>query len=142
MNIRPAQAADQKTITHIVRTAQINPMDLDWRRFVVAEEDGTIVGVGQVKSHGHGSRELASIAVIPERQRQGIGSDIIRTLLSNERETLYLMCREEMAAYYERFGFHQISTDQMPQYFRRMHRLTNSFLARKIGVRIIVMRRD
>ncbi len=142
MNIRSATATDQKTIKSIIRAAQINPMDLHWRHFVVAEEDGKILGVGQIKSHRDGSRELASIAVIPERQREGIGSEIIRALLNGERETLYLMCREELEPYYTRFGFRRGSSEGMTPYFRRMHRLANSFLARKIGVQIIVMKRD
>lgn len=142
MNIRSATATDQKTIKSIIRAARINPMDLDWRRFVVAEDEGQIVGVGQIKSHRDGSRELASIAVIPERQRQDIGSEIIRALLSKESATLYLMCREELEPYYARFGFRRVSSEGMTPHFRRMHRLANSFLARKIGVRIIVMKRD
>ena len=49
-----------------------------WPNFVVAEDGGTIVGIGQVKTHGDGSRELASIAVIPARQSQGIGGRLSR----------------------------------------------------------------
>ncbi len=142
MPIRRATAADQKTITRIVRAAKINPMDLDWKRFLVAEEKGKIIGVGQVKEHRDGSRELASIAVIPERQRQGVGSEIIRTLLSQEEGLLYLMCREDAASFYARFGFSRVAVEEMTPYFKRMHRLTNSFLARKIGMEIIVMKRD
>jgi N-acetylglutamate synthase-like GNAT family acetyltransferase len=142
MNIRHATAADQKSITRIVQAAQINPMDLDWRRFMVAEDGGKIIGVGQIKEHRDGSRELASIAVISERQRQGIGSQIIRTLLGQAAGRLYLMCREDMGSYYTRFGFSRVDVKEMPSYFKRMHRLTNSFLARKIGMEIIVMRRE
>ncbi len=142
IQIRPARESEQKEIERIVRAAHINPMDLDWRRFAVAEEDGRIIGVGQVKPHRDGSRELASIAVIPGRHGQGIGSEIIRALLSKESATLYLMCRNGLETYYARFGFRRLKPDEMTPYFRKMHRLANSFLARKIGVQIIVMKRD
>jgi hypothetical protein len=50
-SIRPTRAKERWTIRRIVWCARINPFDLDWRRFLVAEENGNIVGVGQVKLH-------------------------------------------------------------------------------------------
>ncbi|MDE3089718.1 MAG: GNAT family N-acetyltransferase [Chloroflexota bacterium] len=152
MNIRPAAASDQPAITRIIRDAKINPMSLDWHRFIVAEEDeppagsgicGRIVGIGQIKVHGDGSRELASIAVISERRRQGIGSTVIRALLAHETGALYLTCRQPLETYYARFGFRRIAREEMPPYFRRIIRLANLFTAlSRGGVRIIVMKRD
>src|SRR4051812_37601455 len=105
VTIRPAVAADQAAIKRIIHEAEINPNHLDWPRFVVAEVGGKVVGVGQVKPHKDGSRELASIAVIPDYQRQGIASRIINTLLAREHEPLYLMCEVKNETFYERFGF-------------------------------------
>ena len=154
IQIRPATQSDQKTIERIVREANINPMSLDWRRFLVAEDDvpsteftlrneglRMIVGVGQVKPHDDGSRELASIAVIPEHQRQGIASEIIRALLANERGDLYLICRDELESFYERFGFWRIGPKEMPPYFRTIIRVISIF-ARVVGRRGIVMKRN
>lgn len=129
MDIRPATAADQQTINHIIHDAHINPMDLDWRRFVVAEEDGRIAGVGQIKVHSDGSRELASIAVIPPRRGQGIAGEIIRTLMAKEDGTLYLTCRDSLESFYVRFGFRVITPKEMTPYFRRLHRLGSLFLS-------------
>ncbi len=56
MNIRPATATEQATITAIVRAARNNPRDLDWRRFLVAEQGAQIIGVVQVRPHRDGSR--------------------------------------------------------------------------------------
>ena len=63
--LRSATAADQPAITALVRNAGINPMKLDWYRFVVADEGGRVVGTGQVKTQRDGAREVASIAVVP-----------------------------------------------------------------------------
>ncbi len=141
INIRPATGTDQKIINKIIHDANINPMDLDWHRFLVAEEDGKAIGVGQVKQHGDGSRELASIAVIPERQSMGIGGEIIRTLLLREVGTLYLTCRAELESYYSRFGFRQIEMDEMTSYFRRIMRAARIF-SKVVGFKPIVMKRD
>lgn len=134
IHIRAATAADQPAIQQIVRRARINPIGIDWRRFLVAEADGVIVGIGQVKPHRDGSRELASIAVVPERRRQGIASQIIRALIAREQGVLYLTCRAELEPFYMRFGFRRIQKDEMLPYFRRI-----AFLLR-LG-HVIVMRR-
>jgi N-acetylglutamate synthase-like GNAT family acetyltransferase len=96
--IRPATEADQPTIVRMIREARLNRMSLQWPNFVVAEEGGAIVGVGQVKAHGDGSRELASIAVAPARQGEGIGRALIEALLAREPGTLHLTCRRELGA--------------------------------------------
>jgi len=117
-------------------------MNLSWPNFVVAEDGGAIVGVGQVKAHADGSRELASIVVVPVRQGEGIGSAIINTLLERESDrVLHLTCRHQLIGYYERFGFHRLERTQYPPYFRRLIPLVN-LVARRFGMRIEVMRRE
>jgi N-acetylglutamate synthase-like GNAT family acetyltransferase len=140
LTIRPAVEADQVTIRKIIREANINRMSLHWPAFVVAEEDGVIVGVGQVKTHGDGSRELASIAVVPTRQSQGIGGRLIETLISRESGVLHLTCRRELEGYYQRFGFRRIEPAEYPSYFGHMIPLIN-LVGRMLKIKIIVMRR-
>lgn len=123
--IRPARLEDQPTIRRIVRRAGINPLGLPWQRFVLAEVDGRIVGTGQIKPHKDESRELASLAVVPAFQGQGIGGDIIRHLLAAEQGPVYLMCAGRLGGYYARFGFRVIEPAEMPPYFRRVHHLAN-----------------
>jgi N-acetylglutamate synthase-like GNAT family acetyltransferase len=141
--IRPAKATDQRAITMIVRAAMINPFGLAWERFLVAEESGGLIGVGQVKPHRDGSRELASIAVVPEWQGQGVGAAIIRRLLARETSVLHLMTTNRTAPYYERFGFELIGRDEMPPYFRRMARIARGFelFTRGNDLQMAVMRR-
>ncbi|MFN8420230.1 MAG: GNAT family N-acetyltransferase [Anaerolineae bacterium] len=144
--IRTATEADQPTITSIIRAAHINPMDLKWQHFVVAEDAGQIVGTGQIKTHRDGSHELASIAVIPERQGEGVASQIITTLLADQSGTLYLMCQRSLEPFYQRFGFSPVTSDQMPPYFRRITKLAGvlspvSQAVRGEGLNISVMKR-
>jgi N-acetylglutamate synthase-like GNAT family acetyltransferase len=101
-HIRPATEADQAEITRIVRSSNINPFGLHWPRFLIAEDQGRIVGVGQVKQHGDGSRELASIAVIPEYRHKGIATAIVNALLARESGVLYLTCRRQMEPFNNR----------------------------------------
>jgi N-acetylglutamate synthase-like GNAT family acetyltransferase len=71
--IRRARAADQADITTLVREARLNPRGLHWSRFLVADDDGRIVGVAQLRLHSDGARELASLVVKPEYRGQGFG---------------------------------------------------------------------
>jgi N-acetylglutamate synthase-like GNAT family acetyltransferase len=127
--LRAAVAADAPVIRRMVYAAGINPLSLHWQNFVVAEDalrmGEAVVGIGQVKQHGDGSRELASIAVRPEWQ--GIGSAIVRTLLAREHGPLYLLCREQLTGYYARFGFCTV-TAELPPSMRRIQHIGRAVL--------------
>jgi N-acetylglutamate synthase-like GNAT family acetyltransferase len=144
--IRPATEADQQAITDLVHLVQINPNDLDWQRFIVAEDAGQVVGIGQVKPHSDGTRELASIGTLPEREGQGIASQVIKALLERESGPLYLMCLRHNEGFYPRFGFRRLAPNEMPPYFRRLHRFSRiflpiSYLFIKGGAHLRVMKR-
>jgi N-acetylglutamate synthase-like GNAT family acetyltransferase len=140
--IRPATQADQPTIRRMIRAAGINPMSLKWPNFLVAEEGGMTIGIGQVKRHGDGSLELASLAVVPDRQGQGIGSALVRELIAHHEDTvLHLTCRSQLQAYYERFGFRRLQRAEFPPYFARFIPMFNA-IGRLYRMQIVVMRRE
>lgn len=137
--LRHATAEDERTIKDLVRASNINPLGIHWQRFIVAEDTGRIVGIGQIKVHGDGSRELASIATVPDRRGAGIATAIIEALLATEAGTssspLYLTCRSYMGPFYERFGFRTVERlDDMPPYFRRLMRIARLLFA--VGSRL------
>ena len=144
ISIRPATAADQPTIAAIIRAVQINRMDLKWQHFVLAVDDtrNTVVGTAQIKQHGDGSHELASIATLPDYRGRGIASQLINQLLAQSTGTLFLTCLDKMGPFYERFGFQTITGPDLPPYFRRLTRMAATFLFfSKGGQRLRVMRR-
>ena len=126
ITLRPATAADQKPIKALIREVGINPMNLNWERFIVAEDRGEFAGCVQVKQHDDGARELASLAVMPQRQGQGIGRRLIEAVLEQEAGELHLTCRKNLATYYEGFGFKEVNGETAPRSFKlalRMGRL-------------------
>lgn len=126
-SIRPARQGDQWTIRRTVWRARINPFDLAWQRFFVAEVNGKVIGVGQIKPHADGSRELASIAVIPSHQHKGVASMLILALLANEQGRVYLTCRAPLEPFYTRLGFRRATEQELPPYFRRIARWSQRF---------------
>jgi amino-acid N-acetyltransferase len=143
LTIRPAEISDQQAIQKLIRQARINPTGLAWERFLVAaDQNGKVIGCGQIKPHSDGSRELASIAVIPEYRHQGIASTLIEELLAKSTGELYLMCRSSLGPFYERFGFRSVELQDMPPYFKRIDRLAR-WVGRleKNGESLLVMKR-
>lgn len=146
---RPATAADQSVINAIIREVGINPMSLKWPNFWLAvdADSGVVAGTGQIKAHGDGSRELASIATRPAYRSRGIAQAMIRRLIAQHtaatRDPLYLTCVSSMGTFYEPFGFRVTPLDEMPPYFRRIKRFVN-LLHRFSGgdVTLLVMRRE
>jgi N-acetylglutamate synthase-like GNAT family acetyltransferase len=122
--LRPAEARDARAIRALIYQVGINPLGLDWRRFLIAvDEQGRLIGTGQIKPHGYGTRELASIAVQPEYREQGIGRAIVERLLAENPLPLYLTCASHNKPYYLKFGFRVLTEAEMPPYFRRLWRL-------------------
>ena len=101
----------------MVREAHLNPFDLQWQRFLVAEDESGIVGAGQIRPHGD-ARVLASLVVREDQRAHGVGSQLVHALIAYSPGTLYLFCRAELESYYTRFGFRAITVEQAPPALR------------------------
>lgn len=140
-SLRDATEQDFPAIRRLIHQVGINPMSLDWRRFVVAvDESDRLLGCGQLKPHGKEVVELASLAVQPDRRGEGIARAIIERLVGRAPRPLYLICRGELGQFYEKWGFRSLELSEMPPYFRRLARLAGLFapLAGE-GGRMLVM---
>ena len=124
--LRPTTVDNSFLIKDLIHRVGINPMDLDWHRFVIAVDgSGKMLGCGQLKPHGRDVIELASIAVEPSYQHQGIARLIIEHLIASGPRPLYLTCRSRLGSFYEKWGFRSMKPNEMPAYFRRLSRLVN-----------------
>lgn len=122
--LRPAREEEDAAIKDIIHSAGINPLGLDWRRFLVAVDDkDRVIATGQIKPHGKEVLELASIAVVPEHQGKGLARAIIEHLLRESPRPLYLTCISSLGPLYEKFDFKAIPYEEMPRYFQRISRL-------------------
>ncbi len=128
--LRPAREADAAAIKNLIRSVGINPMDLDWRRFVVAvDEQDNVIATGQIKPHQKGAiLELASIAVVEEHRGEGMARAIIEHLLKDSPRPLYLTCRSRLQTFYQKFGFQTLSYQEMPRFYQRLSKLASAFI--------------
>lgn len=124
ITVRSARETEAAHIRDLIHRVGINPMGLDWKRFVVAAGDhDELLGCGQLKPHGPDVLELASIAVYPEHQGKGVARLIIEHLLKDSPRPLYLMCESGIGPMYEKFGFRPVTYEDMPRYFQRISKL-------------------
>lgn len=139
--IRPALESESAQIKDLIHLAGINPTGLDWKRFIVAVNDGgEVIGCGQVKPHGAGIQEMASIAVSHGYRGRGFARKIIEELLRKTSRPLYLMCIAHNGPMYEKFGFKSITYDQMPRYFQRIKKVFGiADVFRQTGEELLVM---
>lgn len=124
--LRPARREDDAAIKEMVRAAQLNPFGLKWERFTVAvDADDAIVGCIQLKTHGDGSQELASLVVDEAWRGKGVARALIDEVKAQAKGTLWLMCASQLAPFYEQFYFLRVlDRAKMPPYFSRIHLLT------------------
>jgi len=127
-------------IRSLIHEARINPVGLNWRRFLLAvTPDGKVVGCAQIKPHYDGSSEFASLAVDPPHRGRGTARNLIEQLLKTSPHPIYLTCRSGLGPFYVRFGFRVADQNDLPPYFRRLKRLADIFLHGKHGEALLIM---
>jgi N-acetylglutamate synthase-like GNAT family acetyltransferase len=146
--IRAAAESDAVAIRALIRDARLNPRDLDWRRFLVADDAGRVVACAQFRVHRHGTRELASVAVVPSRRGHGLGRAIAEAAIAREpARPVFLYTESRTAAFWEKLGFRTVDGDAVPADLRgplligRIATVVYSLFVRH-RLRIVVMRRD
>jgi amino-acid N-acetyltransferase len=142
IQIRVARQEDQPVIRRLVRRAHLNPLSLGWRQFWLAvDASGQAIGCGQVRRHGDGSRELASIVVAEAWRGRGVARAVIERLMAEAGPPLWLTCRSGLTGFYARFGFREADPDdRLPAYFRRVRGLAKTLAVLSArGERLTVM---
>jgi N-acetylglutamate synthase-like GNAT family acetyltransferase len=136
ISLRPAVAADQRSITKLIMQNQLNGFGIGWQNFTVAVDDSNqFVGCGQIKQHGD-VHELASLAVVDEWQGLGVSNSLMGDLLERGTRPLWLMCESPLKSYYAKYGFSEIAApEKLPSYFRNMYWTTRLALGLVFWVR-------
>lgn len=137
--IRPARAEEEVLIKALIRREHLDPFNVHWENFLVAEEGGNIVGAAQVKPYPSG-RELGSLVVVPERRQRGVGGALIKALIARESGVLLLFCIAFREPYYAKFGFQRASWRELRGELRMKYAVGRLFTS-LFGRQLIVMRR-
>jgi N-acetylglutamate synthase-like GNAT family acetyltransferase len=137
--IRPARTEEQAHIRSMIRAEQLDPLNVHWQNFLVAEENDRIIGIGQVKPYRN-ARELGSLVVMNRRREQGVGAAIINALIARESGPLCLFCLEFREPYYAKFGFRRVHMRALPSSLKSKYAFGWTF-TRVFGYKLIAMKR-
>jgi len=95
MNIRPAKVSDVKEIHKLVEYyadrkemlhRSLNSIYENIQEYIVAEEDGKIIGCGALHVAWEDLAEVKALAIAQEHQGKKIGSKIVAQLQENAKE--------------------------------------------------------
>ncbi|MBD3208558.1 MAG: GNAT family N-acetyltransferase [Candidatus Nealsonbacteria bacterium] len=101
-----ASAVDEKQIRDLLLDVEGDDSRFDLDSFVVAKEGDMVVGCTRIKKLPGDCLELASLAVLSEYRRKGIGSTLIKEILEKEQKRpIYLITSSDMINFYQNFGF-------------------------------------
>jgi len=140
--LRRATADDQAIIRQIViKDIGLDPTDLHWSHFVLAEIDGKIVSLGQIRP-SKSAPELGSIATLPDHRGKGYAAMIIRRLLDDWEQPgpVYLECEYHNVTYYQKLGFVEIPLSDVPPSVLRFKHGVGAVLGKLFGIRGAVMK--
>ncbi|MBZ8180905.1 GNAT family N-acetyltransferase [Oscillatoria salina] len=123
--LRPATARDIWKIRLLVLQAMLDPTQIRWQQFWVIESEGEIIACGQLRAIAN-IQELGSIIVKSRWRGQGIATYLIKYLISQATQPLYLECLgARLASFYTRFGFEAISFSELPASLKSKYRLSH-----------------
>lgn len=122
-SIRKAEPHDEAPARDLLELCDLSALGLEEQYgggYVVAEREGTLVGIAGVEVHGaHGL--LRSVAVTPALRGSGLGAALVRDRLrwasENGLESLYLLTTTA-AEFFARHGFEIVSRDDAPREIR------------------------
>ncbi len=87
------------------------------RDFLVWEENGRVLGTAALHVDWKDLAELRSLAIEPEAQGRGIGTELVRRCLDEARELgiARVFALTYRPRFFERFGFAECSKDELPR---------------------------
>ncbi len=135
--IRSARREEAATLRSMIRAERLDPSNIHWENFLVAEADGRIIGIAQIKPYPD-ARELGSLVVTDDQRKTGVGAALINALITRENGPLYLFCLAFREPYYAKFGFRLVTAVDLPPSLRSKY-VVGRLFARLFRQRLIAM---
>ena len=107
LNIAYSEAIskDEEAIKHLLKSLKGDWAEFNIERFYLAKNKNIVIGCIRTKIFEDGFLELASLAVDKNYQHQGIGSALIKELLSKEEHRpIFLLTSSDKENFYKKNG--------------------------------------
>ena len=137
IKLRTAVMTDMPIIVKMIGEFCLDFEELHPEQFVVADEDGKMLGFGRLKSYDD-AVEMGCLGVLHERRNQGIGRMIIDELVRRGPDTIWVTT--DLPGYLSPLGFQE--TDDMPDSIaRKLERFRGLKSGRLVAMRYLKRRR-
>jgi N-acetylglutamate synthase-like GNAT family acetyltransferase len=123
--ITRATRHDRDDVTELLAQQGWHDSDLTQGTTFIAR-DGLIAGCVRLIEVEPRVVIVDDMLVREDRRRQGFGSQLMRAAMNSRGGTLYLSCHDDTVAFYERFGFSEISEEDLPPPVVEYMKATNS----------------
>ena len=99
-------------IEKLAQSFDLDCEDMAYDQFITAKSDDNIIGFGRLRKYYEGTEnkpyctELATVGVIPEARKNGIGSMIVKELILNSSPGTFVTC--VIPGFFNKFGFQPV----------------------------------
>ena len=101
-------------LMEILRAVRGDTKDMSGEQFVIAKDAEKIIGCTRIKQLSD-CLELASVAVLSEYRKHGIGLALVKYILETDNQRpIYLLCFAETCNFYQKAGFSIIDLNLLP----------------------------
>ncbi len=117
--IQPANPQQRESIVHLLQSLQLPIADLpdSLESFVVAEEDGAIIGVAGLELYGQFGL-LRSVAVNPEHRNKQLGKKLVAAIeqkAASLKLSQIILLTETAKPYFEKLGYTLLQRNDVPE---------------------------
>lgn len=106
ISVSKASVEDIQDIEKFAKNLNLDCEDLNYMDFIKAKRDNSIIGFGRLRRYSN-CTELATLGVLPEERKNGIGSMIVTKLIDDGPQDIYITC--VIPDFFKRFGFIQVN---------------------------------
>ncbi|PEA82580.1 GNAT family N-acetyltransferase [Bacillus pseudomycoides] len=116
MKIKFASSEDLEWINHQYKTVGFVPSDLKKDKVAIVIYNGEYAGLGRLVQIDESTIEMGGIYILPKYRGYKLAGDLVSFLVQEAKQSdasnVYCIPFEELAAFYEKYGYKEVNTDQ------------------------------
>lgn len=102
IEIASASEADMPAIEQLAKRFDLDCENISMNQFLVAKRNNKIIGFGRLRKYP-ACTEIATVGVIPEEQKRGVGSLLVKELIRSGPDEIFVTC--VISGFFKKFGF-------------------------------------
>ena len=109
IKILTASESDMSVIEQLAQKFDLDCEDMAYEEFVIAKKKDEIIGFGRLRKYYERAEskqhcaELATVGIVPETRKNGVGSMIVKELIRSGPEEIFVTC--VIPDFFRKFGF-------------------------------------